>query len=45
MAAGLSLQPDTLQILIINRLFLIIAGIGLLYISTRAFSLKKFMGV
>jgi ABC-type transport system involved in multi-copper enzyme maturation permease subunit len=44
-AAGLSLQPDMLQILIINRLFLIIAGIGLLYISTRAFSLKKFMGV
>jgi len=45
MAAGLPLQPETLQFLIINRLFLIIAGIGLLYISTRAFSLKKFMGM
>lgn len=45
MAAGFPLPPDMLQFIIINRLFLIIAGIGLLYISTRAFSLKKFMGM
>jgi len=31
MAAGLSLQANTLQFLVINKLFLIIAGIGLLY--------------